>query len=250
MSNLEYYNEKIALIQAIPDCDIKAPNIPVDVFLQEAENLYHWCREDREELTAKGLDWSMVQEIQARCGALREAQSRWVTLRFGHEDSEKQWMDRSPVAYDLRNELLHMFRFAYRKHPNILGRVREIGQDTGHADMIQDLNDLSVLGRDNPEPLKAINLDMALLDQAANLAREMSRILGAATRERAWSRGAKKLRDQAFTYLEEIVDEVRGFGQYVYRKNETRFRGYRSEYNRRVKGKSHEKQEPVEAAID
>ena len=56
------------------------------MYLQEAENLYHWCLEDKEALTDKNIDWSMVEDLPVRCGALREAQSRWITTRFSHEE--------------------------------------------------------------------------------------------------------------------------------------------------------------------
>ncbi len=82
--------------------------------------------------------------------------------------------------------------------------------------MIQDLNNLSVLGRDYAGPLSAINFDVVILDEAAAPVGEMSDLLGAATNERADSAGAKKIRDQAHTHLKEAVDEVRDFGQYVF----------------------------------
>ena len=47
--------------------------MPVDVYLQEAENLYHWCQDDEAQLTGAGLAWNLVQEIPVRAGALREA---------------------------------------------------------------------------------------------------------------------------------------------------------------------------------
>ncbi len=248
MSNLQDYNEKLAAIQAISDDEVRSPHIPVDVFLQEAENLYHWCQEDRAEMTTKALDWNLVEDLQFRCGALREAQSRWITSRFSHEEAERLWKERSPLAYDLRDELLHTFRFAYRKRADVLGRVNEIAQGHGHADMIQDLNDLSVLGRGHAEELEAIKFDIALLEEAASMADEISDLLGAATTERADSSSTKKTRDQAFTFLKEAVDEVREFGQYVFWRNDDRFRGYRSEYTRRANSRKQVIAEPVEVA--
>ncbi len=245
MSNLEDFKEKLDAIQAIPDDEVRAPGIPVDVFLQEAENLYHWCQEDWAELAAKALDWNLVEDIPVRSGALREAQSRWITTRFSHEEAERLWRERSPLAYDLRDEHLHTFRFAYRKRPDVLGRVNEIARGSGHADMIQDLNDLSVLGKAHAEELEAIKFKMAILDEAAGMADELSDLLGAATTERADSSAAKKLRDQAFTYLKGAVDEVRVFGQYVFWRDDERSRGYRSEYFRR----NRRKPEVIEEAV-
>ncbi len=112
----------------------------------------------------------------------------------------------------------------------------------------QDLNDLSVLGKDHPEELNAIKFDMTILDEAAALADGMSDLLGATTTERADSSDTKKIRDQAYTYLKEAVDEVRDFGQYVFWRDDARFRGYRSEYMKRANARSRSKKKPVEVS--
>jgi D-mannonate dehydratase len=76
MSNVEEYNMKLEVIKAIPDDQIKNPNsMPIRIYIQEAEHLYEWCQEDKDELTAKGLDWTVVEDLPVRCGALSEAES-------------------------------------------------------------------------------------------------------------------------------------------------------------------------------
>jgi hypothetical protein len=78
MSNFEDYNMKIDVIKTIPDDQIKVPNsIPVKIYIQEAEYLYAWCQDDKEELKLKGLDWTLVEDLPVRCGALRVAESKW-----------------------------------------------------------------------------------------------------------------------------------------------------------------------------
>jgi hypothetical protein len=42
----------------------------------------------------------------------------------------------------------------------------------------------------------------------------------------------KKVRDKAFTYMKEAVDEIRIHGQYVFWKDEQRFKGYVSRYHK------------------
>jgi len=231
MSNLEDYETKLEVIKAIKDDQIKTPtSIPVDSYTQEAENLYHWCQEDKEELTRVGLNWAFVDDMPVRSGALTEAESIWNKERFSREEAEKLWAKESPLAYELRNELLHHFRFAFRKDSVLLGRVNAIADGGGQADMIQDLNDLSVLGKANQELLAAISIDLSLLDLAAQKADEMANLLGLATRDRADYSETKKIRDQAYTHLKEAVDDIRSHGQYVFWRDDDRFRGYRSNY--------------------
>ena len=78
MSNLDDYNTKLEVIRAIPDDQIKIPNsIPVSIYIHEAGSLYKWCQDDKEELTAKGLDWTVVEDLPIRCGALIESEANW-----------------------------------------------------------------------------------------------------------------------------------------------------------------------------
>ena len=235
--SVEDYNNKLETIQAIPEDQVKSPAMPVDHYLQEAENLHSWSQKDKDDLIANGLDWRFAEELPVRTGALRQAQSIWFKERYGHEKAQRVWNEKSPAAYELRDSLLHSMRYAYRKQPELLQRVSEIADGNGHVDMIQDLNDIAVLGKANPEPLTAINKDLAELDRAAQTANEMAELMGDVSGERKSSRAARVIRDKAYTYLKEAVDEVRACGQYVFWKNESRLKGYASEYTHRHRGK-------------
>lgn len=248
MSSKQNYEQKLETLRAIEDDKVTPPsNIPVDVYIQESENLYQWCQPDKDELTAKGLSWELVEDLPARSGTLRYAESLWNAERFTREEAAKKWAEDSPLAYELRDDLLDDLRFAFRKNPQLSGRVKAIADGRSHADMIQDLNDLSVLGKENPELLAAINYDMSLLDQAAQMADEMADLLASATGEKAFSSETKKIRDQAYTHLKEVVDEIHAYGQYVFRDNDDRIKGYRSHYLRRIRARRTVKQDLVEA---
>ncbi|MEL6562739.1 MAG: hypothetical protein AAFQ94_31510, partial [Bacteroidota bacterium] len=74
------YESVIAIIKAIPGEEVKKPNIPVDAFLQEAENLQLIAGEDQVPLTAVGLKWEEHgATLPVKTGALRYAQSVWMT---------------------------------------------------------------------------------------------------------------------------------------------------------------------------
>lgn len=231
-----FYDQKIDAIRAIPDHAVRQPgNVPVTVYLQEAENLCSWCKGDREELMANGLQWSFVEDIPVRAGALREAQSRWISARHIHDNSEKVWLEKAPGAALLRDEILRAMRFSYSKNTPLKIKLSAIKRGGSHAAVIQNLNDLAVLGKEHPEPLKIINFDMSKLDLAAAAAAEMASLLGAVTTERTFCNRALKIRNQAYTHLKEAVDEVRRFGQYLYRTDHPRLKGYTSEYSRRTR---------------
>lgn len=100
--------------------------------------------------------------------------------------------------------------------------------------MVQDLNDLSVLGKANTRLLESIGFDMSILDNAAQTSRKMAVLLAEIDQSKRKRSEAKKIRDQAYTHLKEAVDEIRFTGQYVFRQNRDRFIGYRSEYIRQL----------------
>ena len=232
MSNVDDYEAMIGVISVIEEKDANTPNMPVDVFIQESENLYKWCQGDKEALVKADLDWKLVKDMPARAGALREAESRWFLHRFQREESRIEWIKRSPEAYDLRDQLLHTYAFAYRKHADLAARVAAIREGSTHADMIQDLNNLAVIGRENPEQLKKIHFDMDLVEKAAQTADEMGALYAASNANDEDSE-VLKIRNKAYTYLRQAVDEVRDCGHFVFWRDKRRLRGYISRYHRK-----------------
>jgi hypothetical protein len=232
MANIDDYNAKIGEILAIPDKDVTEPAMPVDVYLQEAENLAKWSIMDLAPLAAVGITQVMINDLPVRAGALREAQSVWFKDRNSQLEAQREWGIQSPLAFDLRDELVHTFRYAFRNDAALLARVAEIADGSSNADMIQDLNDLSVLGKNNVAPLQAIGFDMNKLNVAAETSNAMAELLAAANGDKSLQSESKMIRDKAFIYLKQRVDEIRAAGKYVFWKNEKRLKGYTSEYLR------------------
>ena len=107
MANIDDYNAKIGEILAIPDKDVFEPTIPVDVFLQESENLGKWAMMDLAPLAAVGITDVKIADMAVRTGALREAQSVWFKDRNAQLDAQREWGIQSPLAFGLRDELVH-----------------------------------------------------------------------------------------------------------------------------------------------
>ncbi len=221
-----------AALDAIATDAVRGPNMPVHNFIQEAEDLHHWCQKDKDSLTGAGLDWNWVEELPLRARVLREAASNWFRERHNREQAEQEWNQASPRAYEHRDRLLRAMRYAYRNDASLLKRVAEIAAGSGHADMIQDLSDIALLGQTNPAPLQAIKLDLAELDTAATLSAQMGQLLAQVNGDRLENSSAKDVRDRAFVWLKQAVDEVRACGQYVFFDNAERRVGYASQYFR------------------
>jgi len=227
------YDQKITEIQAIPDESVKQPNLPVSEAIQEAENLMAWCQQDKSALTKAGLDWAFVDDLPIRAGACRYAQSIWARESQSKEEAQKEWKSKSPQAFDLRDELLHHFSFAFRNDPDLMMKVQTIREGNSNADMLQDLSDLNVLGNQNTAILKGIGMDMTLLTTAATTSDELSAVLAKANGESSSDDGVKVIRDKAYTYMKIAMDDIRSAGQYVFWHDEDRKKGYVSVYQKR-----------------
>jgi GTP cyclohydrolase II len=230
----ENFDLKQKEIAAISDEDVKLPNMPVGEAVQEAENLFAWCMGDKAALTKAGLDWALVDDLPLRAGACRYAESLWKRDSKTSEEAEKEWKLKSPEGFDLRDRLQHHLTFAFRKDPEQLAKVQTIREGSSRADMLQDLSDLSVLGKSQPALLKQIGFDMSMLGQAAQMSDDLSAVLALVNGEDTVEDNTKKMRDKAYTYMKQAMDEIRTTGQYVFWRDEDRKKGYVSTYQKRL----------------
>ena len=243
------YEASLPQIQAVTGDAIRRPTMPVRIVTQEAEYLHRWLQQDRDAMLRAGLNRAYVDDLPRWIGALREAESIWQRIRQVGEKARQQWDTESPKAYAMRDSLLQSMRFAYRRDKILLRRVAAIAAGTGHADMIQDLNDLAILGREAPGPLVEIGLDPKELALAAETSSAMADLLAQVTVERASNGGALMIRNQAYSLLKQAVDEIRLCGQYVCRNNPARRDGYVSEYLRSIRKASGNKSAGPETTV-
>ncbi len=232
MGNKEAYNQMLNQAKAISTETIQTPYMPVGIYLQEAEDLHRWAAKDKEQLMAAGLNETIFERLDTCAGALREAQSIWMEGLKSSEDAELLWKEESPKAFDFRDELLHTFRYAYRKEPSLLSNVASIAEGDDIPDMIQDLNDLSVLGLNHKEPLLKIGVTEEKLASAADLSAQMADIRAGANGDKYETNEKILVRNQMYTLLKECVDEIRDCGKFVFWKDKNRLTGYRSQYNK------------------
>ncbi|MDQ1350398.1 MAG: hypothetical protein QG657_699 [Acidobacteriota bacterium] len=216
---------------------VKSPhNIPMSIYIQEAEDLHYWALQDKEALTAAGLDAKYLDELPNLCETATVAEREWYVQLNSVTKGVLEWEKQAPPAFELRKQLLHHFRFAFRGYPHLVKTLNHIsGGGKSYAKQIQDLNDLAVLGRANLRLLEAIPFDKSLLEKAAQASYDLSMVLADAIRDRMRPSNAKEIRDLAYTRLKEAVDEIRFYGRYVFRGNKERLIGYRSEHIRQMK---------------
>ena len=126
----------------------------------------------------------------------------------------------------------------------LLATLEEIADGGSNADMIQDLNDLSVVGKKNTGLLLKMNFDPSLLEKAAEMANDGAEILARSNGDRRENNAKRVIRDKAFIHLKTFVDEIQAAGKYVFRGSEERLKGYlNAYYKRKSKNKGIDKSE-------
>ncbi len=245
MSNAQDYAAALDAAKKLAIEQIQTPRIPVGVFLQEGENLHQTALTDREQLAAAGLPEQTINALPQYAGACREAQSLWNKDLNARQAAEQQWAVQSPLGYSLRDRLLHAFSYAFRADEALSKKVQAIREGNGHADMIQDLSDLAVLGRANAPLLETIRLNLGELDTAQNLSSSLAELLAQANGERLSDNESKIMRDRMYTLLKQAVDEIYACGRYVFWNDDKRLKMYRSAYENSHRTKSKKEVEMV-----
>ena len=230
MSILTDMEKQLDTIKGIDNNEARQPGMPVGTFIKEGENLYAWCQADKHDLTNRGLEWQRVELLPSCLGALRLLQSKWYVERNTYEEALVSWNEKSPAAFDLHDTLLHDFRYAYRNDEEILGQLTAIAHNRSYADVIRDLNELAILGKENPAPLVAINFDTDLLGVAVSTADMLNELLFLINGDRGEQSEIRLLRDKAYTLSKSIMDEIRACGQYAFRLTPDRVKGYVNTY--------------------
>ena len=216
-------------LEAIPREEVKTPKMPVGTLLQEAFDLYEWAKDDEQALLTAGLDADLLHELPVRARALRYIQSQWSKVLAGDIDARQKWIEAKGPAIRLRNELLHVLQFACRgDNSGVLKTLREIKKGNTIPDLIQDLNDLAVVGKSHLEALERVNYDPANLDRAVRMCMEMGMLLGEVNTRS--ERDIKYMRDRASVYLRQAVKEVRAVGRFAFRDDSKRLQGYQHRY--------------------
>jgi len=213
-------------IESVSPAEVKLPNQPIDEFATATETLAVEANKDRDALTAAGLDPALIDDLTVYSGALRYCQAQWMGEYRARQEAQKEWLEQSPLAFEFRNDLLHHFSFAYRRHDDINKKVMRIREGDTNADMVQDLIELAVLGEKYPDPLTAINFDLNLLQQARTQSQNMSELLAANNGAKGENSENKLLRDKAYTLLAEKASTVREYGHYLFWKDEEKSARY------------------------
>ncbi len=228
-----YYQEDLAIIQAVDSTTLRKPTIRMDIYIGEAEGLIEVLDRTKDTLVEHGFDVSDIELLQRRIGCCRVAQVKLENSLSTSESNREIWKQRGDYAFKFRTNLLNHLRYACRKNVEKSELLKEIGKGTSINDMIHDLYRLADLGEGSIPELEAIKVELALLTQAKELSIELARLQKAAELDRRVDTETKMIRDQAYTLLDIIVHDIRDLAHYVYKDEPTILKMFLSKYMRK-----------------
>jgi hypothetical protein len=228
--SLDILRETLA---AIPIEEVARPKTAIASVLQEADDLVVLARTKKvhKALIAVGEPADFADDLEQRVNAARESQSLWVNER--DRGKAQELVEAEARANHLRSQMVAAIRWNLRRDPQAQATLAAINVGDGADDGVQDLHDLAHLVEKN---LPAFAADESF-DAAAAVAevRHVAKVLSteiSGGRTDTASEDRMLLRDRAFTYLDQLVAEIRAAGRYAFRHNPRMSRRFSSRTQR------------------
>ena len=214
-------------IVIIPPNEILEPRMPMGMTIDRAEALCSRGCGDKDKLLKAGMPENALDLLQKATGAARHAQAQYVNV----EDIRVQWLEKSTEGFALLKRLIRDMKFAYRNNPKVLAMIIAATKRGSIAEKIQQLANISAIGKANPDELKKeINFDFSLLDKAEALSAHLGNLHGEVE---SAGNTARILRNQAYTFLYRCMKQVQEYGKYVFHDDKIRYRGYTGIFSHR-----------------
>ena len=203
--------------------------IPVSRLLQDAHDLWYSGTQDRAELEPFGIDWAMVERIPELVKMCSDAEAQWQMYRIDYSIENAKIREKLKNGWQVRAELTEYIRYAFKleKIAVTLPLVRSNRSDSG---LMQDLNDLAVIARENWEIVQKSGLSMALVDQAAELSVSLACISAEHAANVPKLSEQKKKRDMLLREIVQCVDTIRQTARLAFRTAPDRIIPYRNHY--------------------
>ncbi|WP_438043500.1 hypothetical protein [Sorangium sp. So ce128] len=188
---------------------------PVSDTLQEARELEVALSKLGKEIYKKSrLSKEVGTSISARRDQLAAAESAWTEVRTLPLSSDLRAQRKDAEA--LKRDAIAALRYFLAADEDVERRVDGIVLGAGVADLVSDLSQLAELLEQHRDALARADLPK----RAPERARELAAALSSGAAERAvdpHGDAAMALRNRAFWWLREAMDEIRAAGRYVYR---------------------------------
>lgn len=205
------------------------------IYIQEMENLAVWATDDLIALEKVGITNSHIEDLKERIDACRILQTEWLRLKKIKPGMQKEWEQLKRKAMATRDELIFTYKYAFRNNDSLLKELKKISKKNVAAELVGDITSLCRIGNSHPDLLQNISFDENQIQEASSLAREVKDGHSYFIADTPDKDRIKTLRDQSYTHLKQLADEIKGAGKFVFAKNKERLQGYEIAYFKKKK---------------
>lgn len=235
-----------AELLALPDSYAAPTDVPVADIAYEGRELQGlMTRLGKQLLERSRLEASLLDQLPQRIAALDAAEGAWAEIRAMQLPSAKKKLRTSAEA--LRGRVIEDLRHFVPADTELQVRLNKVVEGRGIADLIDDLKKLAPLFAANRAKLTRStlpsNTDEELRAQATAL-EEATREQAVEAVETREAGAAQELRNRAYWYLREAIDEIRVCGVHACRDNPRLVKLFKSSYARRTERASKGKKKP------
>lgn len=225
------YSDSIALIMSLEDHLVRSLDMPEEDAVHEGQRLHEAVKEEYDALLALGCPQEYLDTLPLRLDLFSYLANYFLLRLDETENLMEIWMEKKSFGYTFRRKLFSAFRVAYRHFPKLLEKVENVIKGKGDTDMVMDLRSLQILGTAHPAQLQAVNFDLTRLDDSLALHHELLEILAKSNLTTDEEKELREIRNRAYSWLREAMDEIRTFGQWLHEDDEEKRLRYISLYH-------------------
>jgi hypothetical protein len=221
-----------AALAALDASYARSPDQAVAQTLEEARDLLRTVKRFGKELVrGSRLDKKLI-------GALGERRALVEALDDGWRDeqgarAEKPARKARKAAEELRRDMVAALRYFLEANAAVQAEVDRIQEGTGLVDLLDDLGKLAGLVERHARALERADLPADAPARARGYVEQLSEARSAERLDAALS-DALGLRNRAYWWLREAIDEIRAAGRYVYRHDPKKLALFRAASRRRA----------------
>lgn len=204
-------------LDQIPEKDLLNVRFPFRHYLQATMKALKILQKHRAKLEAAGMDFAALERLPLISGAARDAYAQSIILVLPKPESRIKWEEGREEGEYLLYDLLAALEYAVQDYPEYLKQISVIRQGSTNADFVQDLMDASVLGRECRTHLEKIGYDLANIDRASELSKELSELLAEASVDNSNSPELRLSRDRCLTLLKKTIDAGISQARFIFR---------------------------------
>lgn len=197
---------------------IPTPGYPVGPYIMHGEVLYKLAVLHKNVLSDPKYNWAEnVEMIPIYCGATREAASLWESIQFDKPESRTKWVKYRTEADALLTKLYWIMKYGFQGDDNLLAQLAALKLAGSNPELIQTLNNIAVLGRNNLERLlETPKFDESMLTRAAELSDLMGDLYATVIVDQSQNNALKLDRDKAFYLLDKALHDLVAYAKAVF----------------------------------